>query len=177
MNVCGAALVITFLIDTLLMQCIPQHHLAGLLKYLELFVWCILFAILGLQFFLALVSVSASLFGMATNSTFFVQASVIHKMYFLFLPDVTRVPNRSAWILWIGWFCTNWWWCQQVRFGMNICSIFLTFFTILDEVWNTWFHVWPSVVLLQSGFCFVNPFVTCEESSMTAFQNIWNLVN
>ena len=48
---------------------------------------------------IASATVSASLFGKATNSTYLVKASVMHKMYFLLLPEALRGPNRSAWTL------------------------------------------------------------------------------
>ena len=52
--------------------------------------------------------VLASLLSIATSSTYFVNVSVMHKIYFFPLPDTTKNPNRSALILWLGWVhCGN----------------------------------------------------------------------
>ena len=44
----------------------------------------------------ALATVVAPLSGMVTISEYYVKASVMVRMYFLFWPDVTSGPNRSA---------------------------------------------------------------------------------
>ncbi len=46
---------------------------------------------------IASATVAASLFGKATNLTYLVNASVMHKMNFLPLSDVLSGPNRLAW--------------------------------------------------------------------------------
>ena len=57
---------------------------------------------------IASATVLASLLLMATSSTYFVNDSVMHKIYFFPLLDTTKNPNRSAWILWLGWVhCGN----------------------------------------------------------------------
>ena len=52
---------------------------------------------------IAYATVAASLLSMATSSTYFVNASVMHNIYFFPLPDTTKNPKRSARILWLGW--------------------------------------------------------------------------
>ncbi len=51
---------------------------------------------------MAEVTVRASLLGRATNSTYLVNASVMHKINFLEDSDVLSGLKRSQWIRWFG---------------------------------------------------------------------------
>jgi hypothetical protein len=51
---------------------------------------------------IASATVLASLLGRGTNVTYFVRASVMHKINFLPLSAVFKGPKRSAWTRWLG---------------------------------------------------------------------------
>ena len=105
---------------------------------------------------IASATVLASLLLMATSSTYFVNASIIHKMCFFPLPDTTKNPNRSARILWLGWAH----WGNGDRSAGLVWSLVLRnwhFWQVFKWVWMSWsipgrsssegFGPWSSVFL------------------------------
>ena len=85
-------------------------------------------------------TVPASLFGTATNSTYFVKASVMQRRYFFSPLEVFKGPNKSAWILWFG----------SVHWGRGVSSCGGFLFGFVN--WHLWhFCKWSEMSLSMFG--------------------------
>ena len=82
---------------------------------------------------IASATVAASLLSMASSSTYFANVSAMHQIYFFPLPDTTKNPNRSAWILWLG----------SVHWGNGDSKAGLVWSLVLHN-WHFW-HVFKCV--------------------------------
>ncbi len=121
---------------------------------------------------MASATVSASLFGIATNSTYFENASVLHKIYFLLFSEVVRAPNRSACILWFGLVQIS---NKVIR--SDLSSGFLTFSTWFDDLSNVSVNGGPPVVLCHSVPCLGYTFMCTEKCAGPSFNTLLILVH
>ncbi len=96
---------------------------------------------------MASATVSASLFGRATSSTYFC-AGVGHTQNVFFVSSGCDQGSEQICMNFLIWLSADWQQGQQIWCRMNIRSVFLTFVTGLGLVWNRRIHIRPPIVLL-----------------------------
>ncbi len=115
---------------------------------------------------MALATVFASLFHKGTNSTYFVRASVVHKITFLPLSEVSNGPDKSAFTLWFG----------SVGCRSDVSRVDGRQST-LQCIWHQWqdsrwtemssIHARPVVALKEVLLCFVDAIMPNKQIPMS----------